>query len=43
MLSALVKLYYDSNSEIGVYTEDNIGKNAISFLERYKFKTRNQS
>lgn len=38
-----VKLYYDSNSEIGVYTEDNIGKNAISFLERYKFKTRNQS
>ena len=35
-----IRFYYDSNSEIGVYTEQKIPKDRIEFIGTHKFKTR---
>lgn len=35
-----IRFYYDSNSDIGIYTEQKIPKDKITFLKQFHFKTK---
>ena len=35
-----IRFHYDSNSEIGIYTEQKIPKDRIEFIKTFRFKTR---